>query len=271
MMGSGNGKHDLDALAAAYAAHGYISPVRLISEDQARTHRTQLEEAETSLGNLHYRSKMHTIHTSPMELATLPSVLDIVERMIGPNILLYNTTYIIKEPQTASHVSWHQDLTYWGLSVDDQVSMWLALSPATLQSGCMQMIPGSHLTGRMAHVTTNDESNVLLQGQTVLDVDEDEAKACPLAPGEASFHHGWTLHTSMPNQSDDRRIGLNVQYLATHVRQTKHDLDTAMLVRGEDAFGHFQTDQPATSDLDPAALAHQRMLEERYIEIAGTS
>jgi len=191
--------------------------------------------------------------------------------LLGPDILLHNVTYIVKEPKTGSHVSWHQDLTYWGLSHDDQVSMWLALSPATEASGCMRMIPGSHRQGRIEHETTEDETNVLFQGQTVNGVDEDAAVMCPLAPGEASFHHGWTLHASMPNRSNDRRIGLNVQYLAAHVRQTKHDLDTAILVRGQDWFGHFGTDIPATSDLDPAAIARQAELEARYRETAGAA
>ena len=94
---------------------------------------------------------------------------------------------------------------------------------------------------------------------------------CPLQPGQASFHHGWTLHASMPNLSDDRRIGLNVQYLATHVRQTKHDLDTAMLVRGEDDHLYFANDVPAKTDLDPLAIQRQEELENRYLEIAGTA
>ena len=73
---------------------------------------------------------------------------------------------------------------------------------------------------------------------------ESDAVMCPLQPGQASFHHGWTLHASMPNHSDDRRIGLNVQYLATHMHQTKHDQDSAMLVRGADYYQHFIEDFP---------------------------
>ena len=109
-----------------------------------------------------------------------------------------------------------------------------------------------------------------MQGQTVRDVPTDKALHCDLRPGEASFHHGWTLHDSSPNISDDRRIGLNVQYVASHVRQTKHDLDTAMLVRGVDEYGHFGVDIPATSDLDPVAVARQAELERRHVETAGT-
>ncbi len=149
--------------------------------------------------------------------------------------------------------------------------MWLALSPASAESGCMRMIPCSHTGGRIDHESTEDRDNVLLQGQTVRGVDEGKAVTCPLQPGEASFHHGWTLHASMPNRSRDRRIGLNVQYLVAHVRQTKHDLDSAMLVRGEDRYRNFETDIPAESDLDLAAMARQVELENRYKSIAGTA
>ncbi len=109
------------------------------------------------------------------------------------------------------------------------------------------------------------------KSQTVHNVDENKAVLCPLKPGEASFHHGWTLHASMPNHSDDRRIGLNVQYLAAHVRQTKHDLDTAMLVRGKDNYHHFEIDIPADENLAPDALKRQKFLDERYKKIAGNS
>ena len=262
---------DINELARRFDADGYISAVPIISDDEAAAHRHAMEMAEDQIGSLHYRSKAHTILTSPFELATNRTALDIVESIIGPDILLYNVTYIIKEPGSTSHVSWHQDLTYWGLSHDDQVSMWLALSVADAESGCMRMLPGSHKQGAFAHDTTEDDSNVLLQGQTVRDVDEGASVLCPLQPGEASFHHGWTLHASMPNRADDRRIGLNVQYVAAHVRQTKHDIDTAMLVRGTDIYGHFGVDVPAASDLDPAALAHQKELEELHRATAGSS
>lgn len=262
---------DIDALTRAYHRDGYVSPVPVLTEQEAAAHRRRMEAAEATFGPLHYRTKVHTILTSPLELATHPGVLDLVEAMLGPDILLYNVTYIVKEAGAASHVSWHQDLTYWGLSHDDQVSMWLALSPATEVSGCMRMVPGSHVSGRLTHEATADDSNVLFQGQTVRDVSEADAVLCPLGPGEASFHHGWTLHASMPNRSDDRRIGLNVQYLAAHVRQEKDPDDTAMLVRGQDRFGHWGPDVAAASDLDPAAVAHQADLEARYRAIAGNA
>jgi len=262
-------QHDLAKIKSDYERDGYVSGIKLLSDQDAKQHRHRLESAEAEFGNMHYKSKAHTLLTSPLELATMPGTLDIVEQMIGPDILIYNVTYIIKEANTPAHVSWHQDLTFWGLSHDDQVSMWLALSPATPESGCMRMIPGSHKDGVYEHKTMDDETNVLLQSQTIEGVDESKSVMCPLKTGEASFHHGWTMHASMPNNSNDRRIGLNIQYLASHVRQTKHDLDTAMLARGNDPYNNFGTDIPAEIDLDPAAIQRQAELEALHVETAG--
>ena len=122
-FGSGVGQ-----LREGFGSDGFVSPVRVVSEVEARRHRRALEDAEAEVGPLHYQYKMHTVMTSPLELATHPAMLDVVEELLGPDILLYNACYIVKEPGTSAHVAWHQDLTYWGFDSDGQVSAWLALS-----------------------------------------------------------------------------------------------------------------------------------------------
>ena len=263
------GTERFQSVVEHYRRDGFVAPLRIVDAAEAADHRRRLEVAEADVGPLNYQAKVHTILRSPLELATHPRVLDIVEALIGPNILLWTSTYIIKEPHDPAHVSWHQDLTYWGLSGADQVSMWLALSPANRANGCLRLVPGSHLAGRQRHRITESESNLLFQGQTVDGVAESRALYCTLEPGQASFHHGWTLHSSLPNRSDERRIGLNAQYVATHIRQTKHDRDTAMLVRGVDDFGHFGADVPARGDLEPEAVKRQRELDRLYRETTG--
>jgi len=250
-----------------YDRDGYIAPLRLFSEDEAQAHRAIMEQTEAEHGKLHYKYKMHSVLRSPWEIATNPVLLDAVEAILGPNILLYNTCYIVKEAGATSHVSWHQDLTYWGLSNANQVSAWVALSPATGESGCMRMLPGSHKTGRYEHEKTDDPDNVLAFGQTVQGVDEDNARLAPLRPGEASLHHGWTLHASMPNHSSDRRIGVNIQFVSTDVRQVKHDEDSAILVRGIDDYRHFKVDAPALRDMHPDDLARRDQLDARINDI----
>lgn len=250
-------------LAESWERDGFASPVRLISADEAATQRQKLEAVEAAHGPLHYLSKVHTVLDFAAELATAPQVLDAVEQLLGPDILLFDVTYIVKEPSSPSFVSWHQDLTYWGFSNDRQVSMWLALSPASEESGCMRMIPGSHRQGRLDHVDGDDGANVLFRGQTVAGVDEAQAVMCPLEPGEASFHHGWTLHASMPNHSGDRRIGFNAQYICPSVRQTVNRNETATLVRGEDRHRHYEADIFASGVMEPADLERQAELDRR--------
>lgn len=250
---------DLARIRDDYARDGVVT-VPILADDEAIEHRRALETAEVELGNLHYADKVHTVLRSPFELATDPRALDVVEALIGPDILVYNATYIIKEPATESFVAWHQDLTYWGLLDEDaQVSMWLALSPATDESGCMQMVHGSHREGRLEHVEDRSDSNLLLLGQRLAGSDPTDAVSCALSPGEASFHHGWTVHQSGPNRSDDRRIGLNVQYLAAHNGHHRGH-GSAMLVRGEDRHGHFATDPEPAPELHADAVAEWRAL-----------
>jgi chlorinating enzyme len=254
------------ALSEAYERDGFVSGVPLLSPEQAVAYRARMEAVEREHGALHYQSKMHTLLDFTAEVAVNDRVLDAVEAILGPDILLYDVTFIIKEPHTEAHVSWHQDLTYWGLSNDEQVSMWLALSPATEASGCMRMIPGSHKSGRQDHADLADENNVLHRGQTVQGVDESGAVLCPLAPGEASFHHGWTLHASMQNRSDDRRIGLNVQYISPSARQTLNPNATATLVRGEDRYGYYQPDVFASGIMVPEDVERHAILERKMKE-----
>ena len=167
-------------------------------------------------------------------------------------------------------VSWHQDLTYWGFDGTEQASAWLALSPATAESGCMQMIPGSHRQGLREQITWDDPDNVLLQSQTIEDVREEDAVLCPLAPGQASIHHGWTIHASHPNTSDDRRIGVNIQYITPKMKQVKAKSDSAMLLRGEDRYGHFEADTPAEQWLPQNAKERLMKTTRKYHAITGS-
>ena len=61
------------------------------------------------------------------------------------------------------------------------------------------------------------------------------------------------MHTSYPNRSDDRRIGLTINYISTEMYQTQTDNDSAMLVRGVDQYNHFEIDQPPSQEFDESA------------------
>ena len=255
------------AIAERFAKDGYVFPLDVLSAEQAAGYRRQLDElvgraGGSTLGNKDQLNYGHVIFRFAHEIVTHPRILDAVEVLLGPDILVWGATFFIKEPRTESFVSWHQDLRYWGLDSDAEVSAWLALSPVTEANGCMRFVPGSHHGALLPHVDHYEEDNFLTRGQrAAIDIDEAETVKVTLEPGQASFHHGRLLHASGPNRSDVRRIGLAINYIATHVRQVVGKDDYAMLVRGEDRYGHFKLVPPPRADLSDEAMAwHARIL-----------
>lgn len=240
-----------------YATHGYFAPVRVLSEKEAREYRDLLEAHEARTGSPlqgNWRVKTHLLFTWANRLVRNERILDAVEDILGPNILCWTTNFFIKEPHSPGFVSWHQDAAYWGLDPEEVVTAWVALSPSNEVSGCMKVIPGTHRESHIPHVDTFDANNLLTRGQEIaVAVDDSKAVSMPLLPGEISLHHIKLVHGSAPNRSDERRIGLAIRYIPTHVRQTKHR-DSAMLVRGVDEFGHFDLEPSPERDLDDGAL-----------------
>lgn len=126
----------------------------------------------------------------------------------------------------------------------------------------MRFVPGSHKGELVDHNDTFNESNFLTRGQeAATKINEKEVVYVELEPGQASFHHGKLLHASAQNRSNERRIGLAINYIAPHVRQTVAKTDFAMPVRGEDRFGHFRHIPSPTEDLADEAIAwHHKIL-----------
>lgn len=254
-------------IAGRFVRDGYVFPVDVLSRDQAARYRQELEALElrargNKLGNKSQLNYPHVIFRFAHEIVCHPRILDAVEAILGPDILVWGSTFFIKEPHTESYVSWHQDLHYWGLDSDAEVSAWVALNPVTEANGCMRFVPRSHKGETLPHNDTFAEDNFLTRGQeAAVEVKDDDTIFVPLAPGQASFHHGNLLHSSGPNHSDERRIGFAINYIAPHVRQVVAKEDFAMLVRGEDRYSHFRLVPAPSDDLsDDAMTWHQRIL-----------
>ena len=248
----------LDELETRYRRDGFAFPYRTLPEAEAAGMAQEVEALiESDSRALQYmRSYPHLVFPAVDRLAHDERVLDAVEQVLGPDLLFWNASFFLKPPGSADHVSWHQDLTYWGLSGTDQVSAWVALSPITVENGCMRFLPGSHRRPIEAHRDTFADDNQLTRGQ-VLAVDIDETQAVPvtLAPGELSLHHGHLFHASGPNATDEWRIGITMIYLAPSMRQVVAKTDYARLVRGEDRYEHFQHLPRPRFDFDPVGIA----------------
>lgn len=246
-----------DAIAR-YHRDGYCFPIPVLTRAEARRYRDALEAYEATTGapiQSNFRHKIHLLFTWANELVRHPKILDAVEDIIGPDIICWTTNFFIKEANDPGFVSWHQDSTYWGLDPADVITAWVAFTDAPVESGAMKFLPGTHKLDQVAHVDTYHEHNLLTRGQAIdMDVDESEAIDVALAAGEMSLHHIRLVHGSRANETDDRRIGLAIRYIPTHVRQIKLR-DSAMLVRGADSHGNFDWEPEPAESLDAAALA----------------
>ena len=158
-------------------------------------------------------------------------------------------------------VSWHQDITYWGMGeTDDEVTAWIALSDVSIEAGCMRFLPGSHKGGLVAHNDTFADGNLLSRGQEIADVDEDHAMFGPLRPARC---RSTTAGASMRpgRQSTDRRIGLAIRYVTPAVRDHAPGRDWAMPVRGETPSGGWDCIAGPCGLFHPADLAlYERIL-----------
>jgi len=188
------------------------------------------------------------------ELVRHPRLLDAIEDIIGPNIMVWSAQFFAKKAGDPDFISWHQDGTYWGLSSPEVVSAWIALTPSTVASGCMRVVPGSHRT-QIEHRDTFDPNNMLSRGQEVaVEVREEDAVDVVLQPGEVSLHNVLLVHGSNPNKSDHARVGFAVRFLPPHLKQTLADRDSALLVRGVDTHRHFDHEQHPEGDFHPDAV-----------------
>jgi hypothetical protein len=258
------------AQIAAYEREGYLAPVPVMSAAEARAVRAELETIEVGMGGPlrgDLRHKAHLLFPFLAELIRRPKILDAVEDLLGPDLLCWNTNFFIKEAETPSFVSWHQDSTYWGLSAPDVCTAWVALTPSNLENGAMAVIPKSHTREQIPHRDTFDRHNLLTRGQEIaVEVDEAEAVPLVLLPGEMSLHHVRLVHGSPPNPSPDRRIGFAIRYIPTCVHQLEGE-DSATLVRGVDRFHHFELEPAPERDMQDDMLALHRRLTERAAQI----
>jgi hypothetical protein len=241
-------------IAAGYAKDGHYFPYQVISEREAAALLDDLEAAEAQLAG--DRTKLSMVRSFPAQLlpsfANLvrhPRLIDAVSQILGPDLLVWGSGLFIKEPSSKSFVSWHQDLNYWGLDGDREVTAWVALTPATVENGCMRFVAGSH-RAVVPHVDSFAPDNLLTRGQEIaVEVDETSAVDVVLRAGEASFHHGHMFHASGPNATLSRRVGAALRYIAPSMKQLSGDKLLVSHVSGADEYGHFDVAPAPTGRL----------------------
>ena len=251
----------LTALPGIPAAQAAECVARLASLDPSR-----LAALDTAWGGRHrdpWRTQTHVLFTWIDAIVRHPVILDTVEDLLGPNLLVANADLFVKEPHSPSFISFHQDSYYWHIEPDHMVSVWVGLSASTRENGCMRYAPRTHLHGKQSHEETFAADNALSRGQVMRPREGPQSVEVLLEPGQIAIHHCLLAHASGPNRSAERRVGLTIRYLPPEVRVVDGPPMAATLVRGENTLGHFAPAPPRPAgDLDDAAIAaHRRVLE----------
>jgi ectoine hydroxylase-related dioxygenase (phytanoyl-CoA dioxygenase family) len=260
-----------------YERDGYLCPLALLDATETERFRADYEAFERLLADeiatkpaaqVQLLSETHTFLPWAFDLATRPEVTDAVESILGPDLLIWHSRWFTKRPDDGTFVSWHQDGTYWALEPPRVCTAWIALSRSDDESGCMRVVPGTHRAGQLPHRETFEARNALTRGQEIeVEVDEAEARSLVLEPGQFSLHHIGVVHGSGPNRSADARIGFAVRFVAPEVRQNvEHSF--AMLVRGVDAYGHFELLRPpAAGEPDELIARGRRVVDRLYANL----
>ena len=244
----------------SYRRDGYIAAIDVIEEPKISEYRQRFDELEARVGKETAQIGVIDYHFEEefiWELATNPTVLDTIEALIGPNVLLLATHFFNKYgegKEAEAFVAWHQDVTFWGLDPPMAITAWYAVDDSDVDNGCMRVIPSTHVSGILEHGKAEQAGNLLSINQEVSVMPEQEETAVdlPLRAGQVSIHDGTLIHGSLPNRSNRRRCGLTLRYIPTWVRQAEENSLASIggrwnpvLVRGVDAERNFgEREQP---------------------------
>lgn len=254
---------------AQWKRDGFLSPFPLLDEAELQACRQGVERYEAWLGSpinahpdMRWRSMPYLLLPWAARLARDPRILDKVEDLLGPDILIFTSTFFIKEPHSPTIAAWHQDSTYYGLEPKEEVTVWIALTEASEAAGCMDALSFQGSPRQLSHVSRVVKDSVNRAGQVITEpLDDGKPVAMPLRPGWFSMHHGLCPHRSGPNTSSHRRIGLGLNYIPTRTRPSGSVRQAALLVRGTDRYGHFEPAAWPKDELGDGELkVHERAM-----------
>jgi ectoine hydroxylase-related dioxygenase (phytanoyl-CoA dioxygenase family) len=256
---------------ASFRHNSFLFPLPALTPAEVQTFLSSVERLEAELGcpiaDADVKWRSHAYAHSPWfnDLIRHPRILDAVEDVIGPNILVWTSTFFIKEPRSPTFAAWHQDGTYFGLEPREQVCAWVALTDATAEAGCMEMVSSHGAPRQLHHAALGLAHSINRAGQTIVDeFDDSNPIAMALPAGSFSLHHELAVHRSAPNGAAHRRVGIGLNYIPTHVRVNGPIRLNAMLVRGQDTHGNFDLIDPPKAERDAVALAVHQEVSDRY-------
>jgi len=213
-----------DAEVTHYRMHGYVTPRYRLPDDVIAQLKPAVERLidnnadlrPEQLAGAHIRENRDTGvkgNVALLDFTRHPDILDIVEQVIGPDIIMWGSQVFSKPAGDGMAIPWHQDGQYWPMRPLATVTVWVAVDPATVENGCLRVIPGTHEDGLMPHEVTNETGLALNQGVSKGVFDESRAVDIELEAGQISLHHAMLVHGSNANRSAKRRCGYAIRYM----------------------------------------------------------
>ena len=149
-----------------------------------------------------------------LQLAMHPPIIDLVEQLIGPDIILWGCHVFCKPASEGYETPWHQDGHYWPIRPLANCTVWVALEPSTQENGCLRVIPGSH-NAKQLYEHLHEDRNDLTLNQRMAEgtFDESQAADLELQPGEMSMHDIYMIHGAKANTSQQRRTGVALRFM----------------------------------------------------------
>jgi ectoine hydroxylase-related dioxygenase (phytanoyl-CoA dioxygenase family) len=197
------------------------------------------------------------------------TIVSHVKEILGENIHCWDTLIWIKDAETDKFVSWHQDATYWNfLPKERGLTVWVTLSGATEDMGCIEYIPGSHRELKH-HVDIKDSNNLLMRGQTIDSLEKANSIKVAAPAGSFLMHHPFMFHGSSPNKTKEARLAIGFIYAATDVKPiADYAPESTIMVSGIDTYNYMLHDTPPTGrwdvDLKTWTTAYDRQHDNYY-------
>jgi len=227
-----------------YRKNGYFLYHKPIFTPEEFQHLTEIFEEHLANKGTKLSDELDTPHFRDPRLFYFllhNKVLDLVEPIIGPNIALWSSHFISKDPYNGRATPWHEDSAFWEGRLSEYtkiVTVWLAIDRSNKENGCMRVIPGTHDNGFSQYKPIDAKTNTF--DSQINTVDESKAVYFELEPGESSLHDSRIIHGATANTSPNRRCGYTMRYFATSARviPEKNVGFKIWLARGEDLAGN---------------------------------
>ncbi len=241
-----------DEQVAYYNENGYLKYGRIFARAELDELRDYVDDMIAALPEGKRPEHMdvpHFEHPYLFKYLADARVLDVIERFIGPHILLWSSHFVSKPKSRGLPAPWHQDGVYWDgrLQPMHVITMWLAVDESRVKNGCMRVIAGSHKLRNRRYEQVDPDKHIFGTEVVAEDMDASRIVNLELAVGECHFHDAFTIHGSDANTSQKRRCGYTMRYMPADVRCHDPSLRSdhrIYLLRGEDRTNGFNTYTP---------------------------